>query len=829
MFVCGLCAVLTASAPALAPAADPASSASIHVDRYGDPLPPGAIGRIGCLRFHQGGSINCIFPSPDGRLLISNSVYGNPKVFAWDRASGKPLHEFPGNYEYKTIAVSSDGRILATPQGQNVELWDIHAGTLIRKFQADNEEELYGLAFSPDGKMLASGGSDRRVRLWNAQTGKLKREIGLAPTAHQTTLLAFTPDGRKIVAADHLEKWISVFDVSDGKLLHALQPKTFIRCLSVSPDRASLITGGEGAIPVWNIATGRLVREIPGDKTIMAVAFSPDGKSIAVSSGGGEPFSGAVSVFDALSGKVRWRSKTSPPWGLAFAANGKTLFTGSPRIRSWSVADGTEQNPVEDMPEGIGSISVSPDGGTIASTATALWLWDTKSLRRVSKIVMDDPIWDARFSPDGKWIATSAGKGAVQVLDRATGKPTRKISLKSWARSVDFSQDGKSLLTVSGDGDLQQWDIAGGREMRCFTKPASSLGYVTYSRAGSLLAAVDMHEEIHFWDTGSGKELDYPTGQINTLEEEPEPAGQPRGFRPQMLFNPDGKMLITSRCQSQIHIWEMASGKQRLRLGGQGDWIEALAITPDGRTLASSSWDRTIRLWDARTGAQLSQFEGHRGHAHSLAFAPDSTRLYSGGQDGTILVWDVAGLTSRQDRGLRLGATNREKCWELLRADDATKAYAAINQLIADPGGTVPALAKQVTPVMQPRPELITKLVQQLDSESFSKREEASEALSKFGDGAMSVILAAMGARPPSLELKQRVDSILNGFVVPTGNRLRELRAIEVLERIGTADAQHVLTQLAAGASEARLTREARAARDRLAKHHLEASSSVAK
>src|SRR5262249_55894818 len=154
---------------------------------------------------------------------------------------------------------------------------------------------------------------------------------------------------------------------------------------------------------------------------------------------------------------------------------------------------------------------------------------------------------------------------------------------------------------------------------------------------------------------------------------------------PQLVFTADGKMLITSRGQPFIQIWEMASGKERLLLEGHKDWVRTLAVTADDRTLASASWDGTIRLWDCRTGAQLSQFAGHRGHAQSLTFAPDSHRLYSGGQDGTILIWDVANLTSRRDLQTKLATSEREKCWELLRADDAEKAFSAMNRLVADP------------------------------------------------------------------------------------------------------------------------------------------------
>jgi WD40 repeat protein len=188
------------------------------------------------------------------RFLISNTLYGNPKVFAWDRKSGRPLHEFPENYEYneKTIAVSPDARILATPQGQNVELWNIRTGKLIRRFHAD-KEGVYALAFSPDGKTLVSGGDDLHLRLWDVETGELKWNVG-PPIAYWSTLLAFTPDGRKIVASRPPDDWISIFDASDGKRLHNLQSRSRIGGLAISPDGATLITGGgEGSIPVWSI------------------------------------------------------------------------------------------------------------------------------------------------------------------------------------------------------------------------------------------------------------------------------------------------------------------------------------------------------------------------------------------------------------------------------------------------------------------------------------------------------------------------------------------------------------------------------------------------
>src|SRR5262249_40432232 len=158
---------------------------------------------------------------------------------------------------------------------------------------------------------------------------------------------------------------------------------------------------------------------------------------------------------------------------------------------------------------------------------------------------------------------TSSGEGVAQLWDPATGQRTQKRPLKSWARSVDFSPDGKTLLTVSGNTDLQQWEVASGHALRCITKPESWLQCMTYSRDGSSLAAVDMHKDVHFWDSSTGKELDYPVGQMNTHQDEPESDDQQvtrGGFRPQMVLTPDGKMVITSRLEPIVQIWEMASG-----------------------------------------------------------------------------------------------------------------------------------------------------------------------------------------------------------------------------------------------------------------------------
>jgi hypothetical protein len=238
-----------------------------------------------------------------------------------------------------------------------------------------------------------------------------------------------------------------------------------------------------------------------------------------------------------------------------------------------------------------------------------------------------------------------------------------------------------------------------------------------------------------------------------------------------------------------------------------------MAFSPDGQLLALGDADGTLRLCLAATGKELKRLPGHRSGITRLAFAPDGRTLATGSWDTTALVWDVSHLIGRREKSpAALGASQLEALWTDLASDDAAKAYRAIHELAAASGQSVPFLAQRVRPRAASTDERIVQLIGELDNEQFEAREKAAAELAGLEKQAEPLLRKTLASRP-SAEVSRRIEALLNQLQGPVTfpEAVRLLRTIEVLEQAATPEARQHLQKLAAGTSEARLTREAKA------------------
>jgi hypothetical protein len=246
---------------------------------------------------------------------------------------------------------------------------------------------------------------------------------------------------------------------------------------------------------------------------------------------------------------------------------------------------------------------------------------------------------------------------------------------------------------------------------------------------------------------------------------------------------------------------------------------ECLTISSDGKTLACGTNKGAVYLWEVATGAQRHQFIGHRGAIRCVAFSPDNRMLASGSRDTTILVWDVTGLKGVR-RPVQTTALPKptEQLWADLGSADAAEAYQALWLLTAAPEQTVRLVQNHLRPIAAVATPQIVQLVADLGNDRFAVRQKAQAELQELGDVAEESLRDVLTRNPP-LEVRRRVEALLERLDPRVSSeRLRALRAVEVLEHISTAQAQQLLERLAKGDDKARLTKEARAALQRRAK-----------
>lgn len=755
---------------------------------------------------------------PDGSMLYGTILWRDCETWkAIDR------WDVPHGWEVK--AVSPDGkRVLLTEltSAFTVQLWDASTRRLLQSFRietgaASTEGGLF--SFPPDGKTIVTREwhylNPSVMRVWDVASGKeLWHNGAIWP-------IGFIDDGRTLVGLHRKDNSISLRDLRTGREQRsfAAMPFDAQRQCHLSPDGRTIMMGTDGpAVRSWNLASGKENPPLGGHQgRAYAFAFADDSKSVVT--GGSDSF---VQVWDWSSGRLRRRIDlgSGSVGTIRFMPEGKRLEVGmwlERALRYYDVQTGRELPAAADGHRGpIRGLAFLPSGEVISTGSdNTVRIWDPVSGRIVRQFSTHSRFFAREMSRsgDGKTLAVNDLKGAnLQLLDVSTGRQLRTMKTPyEDCYLLAFAPAGNLLATASNtqsEGSLalvQLWDLATGRELRRIG--GECCAGLTFSPDGRFLA-INHLSRVGIWRVASGK-LHRTFNVIN-----------PR----HLSFAPDGRMLAVGSVYFGITLWEVATTHERLRLRSpdlKGDpWPDALCFSPDGRYLASTDGNaRTIYLWDARTGELVHRFAGHEnGRPNELVFSPDSRLLASGSDDTTILLWDVAAVTAkRRMLAAKLSDKEIQTCWDALTSKDAPVAYRAIGRLTASPRETVAFLKQHLRRAEPVEEKTLNHLILDLDSPVFATRERATEELSKLDRLAEPALRKALADRP-SLEMRRRVQQILEQLAaVPTGNILRQLRAVEVLENIGTSEARQMLQTLAAGAAAARVTEEAKAALSHLA------------
>lgn len=780
----------------------------IRFDSHGDPLPAGAIARLGTVRFRTWA--NSVAFLPGNQML---ATIGQEAVSFWDVSTGKETRHTVDMRWGEASALSADGKLLAVaavPNDSTIHLWEVASEKHLRQFQG-HPGRIHALAFSADGRRLVSAG-DRQVWAWDTATGKEVWHDGVGPA---DLGVAVSPDGKTLASAGwDSASAVSIRELATGKELHRFKLPLGVREVVFAPDGKALAAvedwnddGGsrENKVHLWNVATGKLQRQLASREHILCMAFSPDSKLLAT--GHLQTFH----VWELATGKSvdRFEGNTDRVDGVAFSGDGKALATtGENTIRLWDAATGKEiRTPGEGHQGPVRALAFLGAGATLVSAAGdhTLRHWDVatgRELRRYSG--MGTGVYSPSFAVVERIGAVSVDH-EVRLFDPATGKELRRLRYPDHIARIALPEDGKALAVYTGGKDLtlRLVDTATGKE-RLARRYPEFVQDLAFSPGGDVLALGLAKPMLPVLDTATGNEVYQLRLSENVTN---------------LRFSPDGKTLAGEAGYGALRFWEVATGKERaqradrdLRSGSQ------IAFSPDSRLLALGDADGTLRLCLTATGQELRRVRGHRNGITCLAFAPDGKTLASGSWDTTALVWDIARLREQKaGPPAALGPKQLEALWADLAGDDAAKAYRAIHELAAAPRQSVPLLARRVQPCATVTDERIAQLIAELDNERFEARESATTELAGLEKRAKPLLSKTL-LGSPSPEVRRRIEALLTMLQGPVSfsETLRWMRTIEVLEHIATPEARQHLQQLASGASEARLTREAKAADDRL-------------
>jgi len=523
------------------------------------------------------------------------------------------------------VAFSPDGKQLATcSNDSSIIIWDALSGKQLFTFLG-HHDKVACVSFSPDGGKIASAGCVYTIRIWDTKTGDVLDVLNVPDP--QVNAVGFSHDGMQLFYAG--SETLQIINLSNNEKTELIGHQGTIDYAEYSHDGSKIISASDdGSIRIWNARNGQLLKTIApsADKVFISAVLSPDEKYIALID-----YSEGISLWDAHTG-ILLKSFESQYliYRIAYSPDGKRIAVSGALngIMILNARDLTVDQTINTLGISTG-VAFSPDGEKVAYSCLDMTtrIWELRSDGEQSAIICDGKDhYMADYSPDGKQVAVANADGSITIWDLANKQEIVCFNAhdKSVVRLM-YSYDGKFLLSSGYDNVVKAWDTENWQNIGSLNENEGSVFAMKLSHDQKYIATAGEDKCIRIWDMNTGKQLHVLQGSQSSIV--------------QIDFSPNDRFIASVSSQG-LMVHEISSHQEVFTINDGSDCAE-VCYSPDGKLIACASYDNIIWLRDAENGKLVKQLKGHSGPVFHLSFSPDGKHLASSSWDMMIRAWNV--------------------------------------------------------------------------------------------------------------------------------------------------------------------------------------------